>query len=111
MVAEAESNLATVIALAPSAEEAARIANLYAQEFIELREQDYRRELTSETAAVREQLAELGPDELAGREGQDLQTRLEELELAAAGSSSPVVQIDRAKPRPTPPRRSRSRTP
>ena len=42
VVAEAESNLATVIALAPSAKEAARIANLYAQEFIELREKDYR---------------------------------------------------------------------
>ena len=47
---------------------------------------------------MKEQLAGLGPAELAGREGQDLQTRLQELELAAAGSSSPVVQIDRAKP-------------
>jgi polysaccharide biosynthesis transport protein len=98
VVAEAESNLATVIAFAPSAKEAARIANLYAQEFIELREEDSREELASETKAVEEQLAELGPDELAGREGQELQTRLEELELAAAGSSAPVVQIDRAKP-------------
>ena len=52
VVAEAESNLGTVIVFAPSAKEAARIANLYAQEFIDLREEDYREELASETAAV-----------------------------------------------------------
>ena len=97
VVAEAESNLATVTVVASSAE-AARIANVYAQEFIELREEDYRQGARSETRAVKEQLAGLRSAELGGREGQDLQTQLQNLELAAADSSSPVVQIDRAKP-------------
>ena len=98
VVAEAESNLATVTVVASSAKEAAQIANVYAQEFIDLREEDYRQGLKSETKAVEERLAGLSNAELAGREGQALQTQLQDLELAAADSSSPVVQIDRAEP-------------
>ena len=89
VVAEAESNLATVTVVASSAKEAAQIANVYAQEFIDLREEDYRQGLKSETKAVEERLAGLSKAELAGREGQALQTQLQDLELAAADSSSP----------------------
>ena len=98
VVAEAESNLATVTVVASSAKEAAQIANVYAQEFIDLREDDYRQGLKSETKAVEERLAGLSKAELAGREGQALQTQLQDLELAAADSSSLVRQIDRAEP-------------
>ena len=88
VVAEAESNLATVTVVASSAKRAAQIANVYAQEFIDLREEDYRQGLKSETKAVEERLAGLSRAELAGREGQGLQTQLQDLELAAADSSS-----------------------
>ena len=98
VVAEAESNLATVTVVASSAKRAAQIANVYAQEFIDLREEDYRQGLKSETKAVEERLAGLSKAELDGREDQELQTQLQNLELAAADTSSPVVQIDRAEP-------------
>ena len=111
VVAEAESNLATVTVVASSAKEAAQIANVYAQEFIDLREEDYRQGLKSETKAVEERLAGLSKAELAGREGQGLQTQLQDLELAAADSSSLYAKSTAPSPRPRRSRRSRSKTP
>ncbi len=112
VVAEAESNLATVIVFAPSAKEAARIANVYAQEFIDLREEDYRDELASETSAVEEQLAGLSDAELSGREGQELRDAARGARARGGGQPRrPWSRSTAPSPRPTPPRRSRSKTP
>jgi succinoglycan biosynthesis transport protein ExoP len=101
VVAEEESNLATLIVTAPEPRRAADVANAYAQEFIDLRRHSYRKELANEKEAVRGALADLGRGGRSSIEGQALAERQRELRLAAAAPSG-VEQLNRAEPPSSP---------
>jgi capsular exopolysaccharide synthesis family protein len=97
VVAEADSNLATIIATDSDPEIAARAANLYAEEFIALRRETSRREIQQELDAVRAQIAELTPDELAGAEGAALQDRERQLAVGSVAQTG-TQQVSVAQP-------------
>jgi len=100
IVAETESNLATIIATAPDPRDAARLANTYAEEYIALREESYSEELAQEQQAVQAALDDLAKTDQAGAgkaETAALESRLEELRLAAV-SPTGVSHVNPADP-------------
>jgi capsular exopolysaccharide synthesis family protein len=97
VVAEADSNLATIIVTDSDPDVAARVANLYAEEYIALRRKTARREIEQELNAVRSQIAELTPAELAGPDGQALQDRERQLAVGSVAQSG-TQQVSVARP-------------
>jgi capsular exopolysaccharide synthesis family protein len=87
VTAEADSNLATITVTDEDPKTAARVANLYAQEFISLRRKTASREIQQELDAVRSQIAQLTPEELAGPEGEALQDRERQLAVGSVAQS------------------------
>jgi succinoglycan biosynthesis transport protein ExoP len=109
VVAEADSNLATITVTASGPRKAARFANLYAQEYIALLRQTARRETDQELAAVRAELARLTPAELSGPRGNALTQREQDLTLAGVAPSG-ARQVGTAQPPsgPSSPRTARN---
>jgi capsular exopolysaccharide synthesis family protein len=98
VVAEADSNLATITVTDTDPEQAARAANAFAAEYIDLREQAAQDEIELQRKRVNEKLAALPPGQRRfSAEGTALKQRLEELALAST-TPSPVRQISRARP-------------
>ena len=89
-------------------ERAARVANVWAQEYVALGGELAREQIADQRAVLRDALAALPPgsDEQAAA----LQERLDALSVARIAPTG-VRQIDRAEPRPRRSRRSRSKTP
>jgi succinoglycan biosynthesis transport protein ExoP len=97
VVAEADSNLATIIVTDSDPKIAAQAANLYAREFIALRTKTAQREIEQQLDAVRSQLAALTPEERAGPEGEALQARERALAVGAVAQSG-TQQVSAARP-------------
>ena len=98
VVAEADSNLATITVTDTTPKQAARAANAFADEYIELREQTVQDEISSQRERVNDRLAALPPGQRNfSAQGQALKERLEELALAAT-TPSPVSQVSEARP-------------
>jgi succinoglycan biosynthesis transport protein ExoP len=97
VVTETESNLATITVTGPDPEEAARVANTYADEYIELREEIKREEIAEQETAVMDKLAALPRAARRGSEGQALKNRLEELSVAEVTSTG-AKQLGKAEP-------------
>jgi capsular polysaccharide biosynthesis protein len=98
VVAEADSNLATVTVTDTNPKQAARAANAFADEYIELREQTVQDEISLQRERVNDRLAALPPGQRNfSAQGQALKERLEELALAAT-TPSPVSQVSEARP-------------
>ena len=98
VVAEADSNLATITVTDTDPKQAARAANAFADEYIELREQTVQDEISSQRERVNDRLAALPPGQRNfSAQGQALKERLEELALAAT-TPSPVSQVSEARP-------------
>ena len=96
VIAEAESNVATIFVTDSDPDQAAEVANLYAQEYINLRKEDAEAEIQGEISAVNQALAEIGGP-AATPEAQALLDRRQELELASEGTVG-VTRLDRAVP-------------
>lgn len=97
VVAEADSNLATIIVTDTDPRIAARAANLYAEEYVALRRETARREIEQQLEAVRAQIAELTPEQLAGPEGKALQARERQLAVGSVAQSG-TQQVSPAQP-------------
>jgi len=98
VVAEADSNLATITVTDTDPKQAARAANAFATEYIDLREQAVEDAIDLQRKRVNERLAALPPGQRNfSAEGQALKERLEELALAAT-TPSPVSQVSEARP-------------
>jgi polysaccharide biosynthesis transport protein len=107
VVAEANSNLATITVTDSDPERAARVANLYAKEFVVLRRRVARRQVRREEASVSKALAALPPEEQNGPQAAALQRRLDTLtveEEAPSGAThvkpaTPPTSASSPKPR------------
>jgi polysaccharide biosynthesis transport protein len=93
-----QASLATIIVTGSDPERVAKVANLYADEYIELRREVAVERAEEEQAAVAEELAALSPGQRGGPEGEALRSRLEELELAAVAPNPGVRQFNPAEP-------------
>ena len=90
-----QSSLATITISASEPERAARVANVWAQEYVALRRELARDRIAEQRVVLRDALAELPPG--SGERATMLQERLDALSLARIASTG-VRQIDRAKP-------------
>lgn len=97
VIAEEESNLVTIIVTDASARLAARVANAYATEYVELRQEAVRDEIEREREAVSAQLGGLSSTAANGPEGLALNRRLQELSITDAASVG-ARQVGRAEP-------------
>jgi succinoglycan biosynthesis transport protein ExoP len=97
VVAEANSNLATITITDSDPQRAARVANLYAKEFVVLRRRVEHRQVAREQASVSRALAKLPPEEQSGPQAAALQKRLDSLAVAAEAPSG-ASQVDPATP-------------
>ncbi len=96
-VAEASSNLATITVTDTSPKRAARVANLFAAQYIALRRKIIRHEVARESAGLTSKLDKLTPAQRAGPVGRALQARLDKLAVAAEAPAG-VTQVNPATP-------------
>ncbi len=87
VVAEANSNLATITVTDSDPQRAARVANLYAKEYVDLRQRVTRKQVEREQASVSRALDRIPPDERNGPQALALQRRLDNLAVAAEAPS------------------------
>jgi tyrosine-protein kinase len=95
------SSIATVTAIDSDPDRAARAANAYVQEFIDLRRKLVLDQIKHERQAVRDELARLSPVERAASEGASLRRNLSQLALEKLAPSG-VEQLNRAEPPSSP---------
>jgi polysaccharide biosynthesis transport protein len=90
-----QSSLATITISASEPERAARVANVWAQEYVALRRELARGRIAEQRAVLRDALAVLPPG--SGERARVLRERLDALSLARIAPTG-VRQIDRAEP-------------
>jgi succinoglycan biosynthesis transport protein ExoP len=98
VVAEAESNLATITVTDTHPARAADVANAFAREYIDLREQTTRADIEREQEAIQQQLAALPQNQRQGPQGEALNGRLKELDVASTTAAAGARQFSRAVP-------------
>jgi succinoglycan biosynthesis transport protein ExoP len=91
--ASAESDFVKIKAKGATAEQAAAIANGFAQQFIALRSTDARKQVTAAADAAREKLRALPPGATVGAQRSALRTQIRELTIAAALPSANAQQV------------------
>jgi polysaccharide biosynthesis transport protein len=96
-VAEANSNLATITVTDTDPKRAAHVANVYAEQYVVLRERTAHQEAARERRAIRAALDEIPVAERSGPEAAALQERLDKLAVAAVAPSG-VTHVDPAQP-------------
>jgi succinoglycan biosynthesis transport protein ExoP len=99
---EGESDVANVSATASDPELAARIANVFAQEYIALRRNADRRAVLEAKTLVESHLGRLPPSQRQGVEGQRLQGQVQELDLLASLQTGNAELAQSAVPNGTP---------
>jgi succinoglycan biosynthesis transport protein ExoP len=101
VVTEADSNLATITITDTNPKRAARVANLYAGQYIALRREKARQEVDQERRSVLGAIAKIPSDQQGGPEALALQGRLQKLAVAAVAPSG-VIQVKPAQPPSSP---------
>ena len=103
----AGADFITISATGRSGQEAADIANGFAQAFIDLRSADRREAAAKAIEQLREQLAEVKPGPAGASARESIQGDIRQLEVATSSGAGPVRQIDPAEastqPSSTPP--------
>lgn len=93
---ESNSNIVSIVARDPDPEQAAAIATGFAEEFAAFRRETARANLTEAADLARTRLEALDAAERSSPEGRQLEARLRELEIAAAGQTGGVEVVRRA---------------
>jgi succinoglycan biosynthesis transport protein ExoP len=88
VIAEEEANLATITATDTNPRRAARVANIYAEEYVDLRRDFIRKEVRREQRAVAAELERQSPSEEEGPEASALRDRLDQLAVAVGASGA-----------------------
>ncbi len=99
---EGESDIAAVSAKSGDPAEAARIANVFAEEFIEQRREADRRAILQGKARVEAELSRLTPARAAGLQGERLREQADELALLASLQTGNAEVVQRAAPNDSP---------
>lgn len=99
---EGESDIAAITAKAEDPLLAARIANAFAQEFIEQRREADRRAILQGKARVEAELARLSPAKASGLQGERLEEQIDELALLASLQTGNAEVVQRAAPNDSP---------
>jgi len=81
---QGQANVVNIKATSPSPERAAQIANGYSRAYIAFRKQTDQAKIQKGIDLVEKTLTELSPEELEGKQGTDLQERLNELKVEQA---------------------------
>ena len=95
------SNVVSVAALDRDPAQAARVANIFAAQFIGFRQEADREKLRQAQALVQKQLEQLAPTQQAGPQGDSLRQRAQELEVLASLQTGNAEVVQRAAPPPT----------
>lgn len=93
---EGNSSIVAITARHESPEQAARIANSFADEYAAFRRRSARAGLNEAAELARARVAQLDADEIDSEEGRELQAKLRELEIAAAAQTGGVEIVKRA---------------
>ncbi len=96
--ANGDSDVAGIQAAASSPQDAARVANAYAQAYIDYRRQANRAQLQGTVKLVQQSLAALPPDQRRGPEAQRLTARLDQLRQAQSLTTGNAEVVQRAAP-------------
>jgi capsular exopolysaccharide synthesis family protein len=96
---DTDSNVVSLIARDPDPVLAAKIANAFAQAYVQFRRNSARRRYTDAARLAESQLRSLSPTERTSTEAQDLRSRQRELQIAAALQTG-GVEIVRPATRP-----------
>jgi succinoglycan biosynthesis transport protein ExoP len=91
------THLATIIVTDSNPKRAARVANAYAEEYVDLRQENFQTEVEREREAVRAELAALPPTPAGVQEAEALEDRLKELAVDATAPSG-VTHLTPAEP-------------
>jgi len=91
-----EANLVEIVATAGTAELASRVANAYGDAYIDFRRRADRSQIEDAIALVQRGLGALSPEERTGQQGQELRSRLDELELARSLQTGNAELVQRA---------------
>ncbi|HEX2071121.1 MAG TPA: polysaccharide biosynthesis tyrosine autokinase [Thermoleophilaceae bacterium] len=95
---QGESDLIAVEAVDGSPQVAARLANTFANEYIEFRRDADRAKIAEAEALVNEQLQRLGPEGAATADGAQLEQRARELEIMASLQTGNAELVQPAEP-------------